>query len=59
MQTGSETYRNILKGSDDDDDDDDDVNTPNWGSYVLCPMSGILKTREHSIPETGSVSVPR
>jgi hypothetical protein len=29
-----------------------------WGSG-LCPLSGILKTRKHSVSETGSVSILR
>jgi hypothetical protein len=27
--------------------------------FGLCPSSGILKTREHNVSETGSVSVLR
>jgi hypothetical protein len=30
----------------------------NW-VFGLCPSSGILKTRKHSVSETGSVSVLR
>jgi hypothetical protein len=31
----------------------------NYYVFILCPLSGIPKTREHSILETGSVSVLR
>jgi hypothetical protein len=32
-------------------------NTQNYWVFRLCPSSGIQKTREHNISETGSVSV--
>jgi hypothetical protein len=31
----------------------------NYYVFGLCPSSGILKTREHSVSETGSVSILR
>jgi hypothetical protein len=34
-------------------------NTQNYWVFGLCPSSGILETRKHSISETGSVSVLR
>jgi hypothetical protein len=34
-------------------------NTPNYYVFGLYPSSGILKTREHNVSETGSVSVLR
>jgi hypothetical protein len=32
-------------------------NTQNYWVLGLCPSSGIMKTREHDVSETGSVSV--
>jgi hypothetical protein len=34
-------------------------NTQNYGVFGPCPSSGILKTREHSFSETGSVCILR
>jgi hypothetical protein len=34
-------------------------NTQNYWIFGFCPSSGILKTREHNVSETGSVSVLR
>jgi hypothetical protein len=34
-------------------------NTQNYCVFGLCPLSGIVNTREHSVSETGSVSVLR
>jgi general stress protein CsbA len=34
-------------------------NTQNYWVLGLCPSSGILEARKHSISETGSVSVLR
>jgi hypothetical protein len=31
----------------------------NYRVFGLCPSSGILKTREHNVSETGSLSVLR
>jgi hypothetical protein len=33
--------------------------TRNYWVFGLCSLSGILKTREHNVSETGSVSVLR
>jgi hypothetical protein len=46
------TSRLSLKGS-----DDGVYNTQNYWVFGLCPVSHILKTREHNISETGSVSI--
>jgi hypothetical protein len=34
-------------------------NTQNYWVLGLCPLSGILKTKEHNLLENGSVSVLR
>jgi hypothetical protein len=34
-------------------------NIQNYWVFGLCPLSGILKTKEHKVSETGSVSVLR
>jgi hypothetical protein len=34
-------------------------NTQNYWDFGLYPLSGIIKTREHDVSETGSVSVLR
>jgi hypothetical protein len=31
--------------------------TQNYWDFGLCPSSDILKTREHNVAETGSVSI--
>jgi hypothetical protein len=35
------------------------AHSQNYWISGLCPMSGILNTRKHDIPETGSVSIFR
>jgi hypothetical protein len=32
-------------------------NTQNYRVFALCPLSGILESREHSVSETRSVSI--
>jgi hypothetical protein len=34
-------------------------NTQNYWVFGLCPLSAVLKTREHNISETGSISLLR
>jgi hypothetical protein len=52
-KTCKNTTRYIVKGS------DDGVQYLELPFFLLCSSSGILKTREHNVPESRSVSVLR